>query len=105
MRREERAVLRDATRPSSLQIAARIQGEMWGTKKPCPERIELEGRIKQRIDSLAVLAVRGEDTAYLERAQGTVEAYDRLRRDRDVQAAVLASLRECLERHRSWHKC
>jgi hypothetical protein len=78
---------------------------MWGTKKPCPERIELEIRIKERIDSLAVLAVRGEDTARSEHAQGTVEAYDRLRRDHDVQAAVLAALRECLDFHCSWHKC
>jgi hypothetical protein len=78
---------------------------MWGTKKPCPERIELEARIKERIDSLAVLAVRGEDAARSEREQGAVEAYDRLRRDRDVQAAVLAALRACLDFHRSWHKC
>ena len=69
---------------------------MWGTKKPCPERIELETRIKQSIDSLAALAVGGEDTARSEREQGSVVAYDRLRRDRDVRAAVLATLRECL---------
>lgn len=78
---------------------------MWGTKKPCPERAELEARIKQCIDALAALAVQGENTARSERALGTVEAYDRLRRDRDVQAAVLATLRACLEFHLSWHKC
>jgi hypothetical protein len=78
---------------------------MWGTKKPCPERTELEARIKQCLDALAALAVQGEDTARSERALGIVEAYDRLQRDRDVQAAVVAALRESLKFHRSWHKC
>jgi hypothetical protein len=79
---------------------------MFGSKKACPERAELEKKISECIGSLAELTVNGPGATPKQEA-GEKPA-DELIAFQKVQVALsarLRALRECLESHRDWHHC
>ena len=78
---------------------------MFGSKKACRERAELETKISECIGSLAELTVNGLGAAPQQQAQ---EKPGELAAVQKVQVALnarLRALRECLESHREWHRC
>ena len=78
---------------------------MFGAKKTCPERAELETKISECIGVLAELTVKGPDSVAV---QQSAEKHTDLSAFHKTQAAIsarLRTLRECLESHREWHHC
>jgi hypothetical protein len=78
---------------------------MFGSKKACPERAELETKISQCIGSLAELTVNGLSTTPQEQAEGKVAELSAVQKVQVALNARLRALRECLESHREWHRC
>jgi len=78
---------------------------MFGSKKACPERAELETKISECIGSLAELTVNGPDGASKRDAEGKLPDLAAFQRVQIALSARLRALRECLESHREWHRC
>jgi hypothetical protein len=77
---------------------------MFGTKKSCPERAELESKISECIGSLAELTVNGPGIPKRDAEERSSELAAFQKAQTGLNAR-LRTLRECLESHREWHKC
>jgi hypothetical protein len=77
---------------------------MFGTKKVCRERAELETKISECIGSLAELTVNGLAVPSRDRTEGKSDLAA-FQKAQTALNARLTALRECLEAHREWHHC
>ena len=80
---------------------------MFGTKKTCRERAELESKISECIGSLAELTVNGPGP-HKKEAEDKSDKAAELAAFQKAQTGLnsrLRTLRECLDSHRDWHRC
>jgi hypothetical protein len=78
---------------------------MFGAKKACPERAELETKISECIGSLAEHTVNGPGAASKQETEGKTTDLTAFQKTQVALNARLRALRECLESHREWHRC
>jgi len=78
---------------------------MFGAKKACPERAELETKISECIGVLAELAVKGPGSVSIQQSGEKHTDLSAFQKTQAALAARLRALRECLESHREWHHC
>ena len=78
---------------------------MFGSKKACPERAELEKKISECIGSLAELTVNGPGATSKHEAEEKPQDFVAFQKVQVALSARLRALRECLDFHREWHHC
>jgi hypothetical protein len=78
---------------------------MFGAKKSCPERTDLETKISECIGSLAELTVNGPGASARQDAEQKSAELAAVQKTQIALSARMRALRECLESHREWHHC
>jgi len=78
---------------------------MFGAKKACPERAELEAKISECIGVLAELTVKGPGAVAVQQPGEKHSDLSAFQKTQAALSARLRALRECLESHREWHHC
>jgi hypothetical protein len=78
---------------------------MFGSRKACSERAELETKISECIGLLAELTVKGPGPTPKQEEEVKSSDLIAFQKTQVALSARLRALRECLESHREWHRC
>lgn len=78
---------------------------MFGSRKACSERAELETKISECIGLLAELTVNGPGPASRQESEVKPSDFIAFQKTQVALSARLRALRECLDSHREWHHC